>query len=511
MMLLKVSTKKIAHRFTILVIMAILCVFLITTAYAYYSDVREMEESITTKLEYTAAFISTSISDPVWDYDYDGVEHIGNSLFNDKEVALLIIRDDVSGVLYVHELTGEAYSQEYVVTKNRAIAYEGSSIGSITLGITDYYARERIMKKLQLSMIQLIVSVITLVIVVYFISYQITKPLAVLETNAKRLSEGKKRIVLSAYKDDEIGHLAKSFNAMGDIIEASSQKLHEINDSLEEKVFLRTEELMQKNSELNNALHSLKETQNELIQSSKLKLTTRLVSGVAHEINTPHGLTITIVTFLQEKLRLIQKSIEEGTYSEEDLYGAIVELEEASKSLEMNLRRVSQLMEHFRQLMLENQNQSATWFNVKDQLIKIQKTLMIELMTSNTIFEIVSPEDLIIKSFPSAFLQIITQLTRNAIHHGFDETDQGIIRLTCDVKDKQLLITFSDNGRGLSEEVKEHVFTPFYKGNVRGGGSGLGLAIVENIVNVHLGGHIRCISKIDIGTQFEIQIPVEVK
>jgi signal transduction histidine kinase len=503
------NQNKIAHRFTFLVITAITCIFLLAIGYEYYSERRAVERQVAYKLEYTADIISISVSDPVWDYDYSGIELIGNSLFKDIEVGTLIIRDDVSGVVYDHEMTGIPYKKENISTRSKAVTYDGETIGSVTLGLTDYYAKQMMYKRIQIRLVQLLMSIVTLVVVVYFISFQITKPISLLEANARRIAKGEKRLTLPPLKDDEIGHLASSLNEMGEIIEVSSTKLHTINNSLEEKVTLRTEELLVKNNELNRTLKTLKETQAELLQTSKIQLTTRLVSGVAHEINTPLGLTITIVTFINGKVRMLEQLINNGHYSKEKANELLHEIEEASVSLESNLKRVSQLMEHFRQLMLEDQNQSATRFNVFDQLNKIHKTLILALMEKNIRFEIVCSEELVVKSYPSALLQIVTQLTENALKHGFEDKEEGIIRVTCEKRNNQLQVVFSDNGHGFSTEVCEHIFVPFYKADTKVEGSGLGLSIVENIVNVHLGGQIRCISERDVGTTFEIQFPVE--
>lgn len=505
----KHKTGKISHRFTVSVLIAFSCVFLLTTAFEYYSDAKQMNQKINAKLQYSADIMSTSLSDPVWDYNYDGIETIGDSFFQDIEIAMLIIRDNVTGELYNREMKEDAYSTHNLILVNRQIVYEGEQIGSVTVGITKYYRMGAIYNTLRFRVIQLVISIVTLVVIVYLISQQITKPLSLLEIDVKRLADGKERIKTNIYHDDEIGRLAHSFNEMGNIIEESSWKLHEINSSLEEKVANRTEELMLKNEELNTALETLKDTQNQLIRSSKLKLTTRLVSGVAHEINTPLGLSITVITYIEERLEYLKSQYNQG-YLEADEFDKITsDIFSASSRLELNLKRVSELMDHFRELMLENQNQVASNMNMLDQLLKIRKTLLIDLMKKNIVFEVICADDLVICSYPTAILQIIRNLTENALKHGFGHTNEGTIRVVCKVEGRELLIEFIDDGKGMPQEMVNHVFTPFYKGNAKETGSGLGLAIVENIVNVHLGGSIRCSSQINEGTSFEIRVPLE--
>lgn len=500
---------KIAHKLTVSVVLAITCIFLLTTIYEYQKSMSDMEDNLSFKLEYTADMMSASLADPVWDYDYSGVEAFGDSLFKDPEIALLMVLDDVSGELYSHEMLGTGYELADRLAINHPIVYEGKSIGTLTIGITKYFSREEIENQLLLRSLELLVSIITLTVIIFFISSKITKPLAILEDDAKRLAQGKERIVMSSYGDDEIGSLAKTFNDMGDIVEAMTSQLYEINDSLEDKVAHRTAELLEKNNELNNAMKTLKETQNELIRSSKLKLTTRLVAGVAQEINTPLGLTITITTFIEEKVKQIHKLLAIDDLTKEDIKKLTEDILEASSSLESNLRRVTKLMQHFKELMLENQNQSPVWFEFDKHIKKVTQGLMMDLMGSNIEIKVSCPENLIIKSYPNAYLQILKQLADNAVLHGFKEGNGGNISIDCEERESSLVITFKDDGEGMTSEVAENIFSPFYKGDMKMDSSGLGLAIVDNIVNVQLGGFIRCSSNEREGTKFEIKVPVE--
>lgn len=499
---------RISHKLTISVVLAITCIFLLTTVYEYQKNIRTMEDDLSFKLEYMADMMSASLADPVWDYNYSGVEAFGDSLFKDPEMAILAVLDDVSGELYSHEMLGIGYEMDNRIAINHPIIYEGKTIGTLTIGLTTHFYKEKIENKILIRSMELLISIITLTIIIFFISHQITKPIAVLEDDAKRLAEGRERIIISSYSDDEIGSLAKTFNDMGNIVEEMTSELYEINESLEGKVAHRTEELLEKNAELHNAMKTLKETQNELIRSSKLKLTTRLVAGVAHEINTPLGLTITITTFIKEKIKQIHKLLEENDLSD-DITKLSGDILEASNSLEINLRRVTKLMEHFKELMLENQNQSPIWFEFDKHIKKVSQGLMMDLMGKNIEIIVTCSEKLIVKSYPTAYLQILKQLTNNAVSHGFSKRSKGIIKIGCVEKDSSLLLTFEDDGEGMTAEVVENIFTPFYKGDLKMESSGLGLAIVENIVNVQLGGHIRCSSNEREGTLFEIKVPLE--
>ena len=72
----------------------------------------------------------------------------------------------------------------------------------------------------------------------------------------------------------------------------------------------------------------------------------------------------------------------------------------------------------------------------------------------------------------------------------------------------EVIIQYSDDGKGMTPEVVEQIFNPFFTTNRGGGGTGLGMHIVYNLVTQSLAGTIRCESNAGAGTLFIIQIPI---
>ena len=73
----------------------------------------------------------------------------------------------------------------------------------------------------------------------------------------------------------------------------------------------------------------------------------------------------------------------------------------------------------------------------------------------------------------------------------------------------RVCIEVADNGRGMSPDVVEKIFQPFFTTSRGQGGTGLGLYICYDIVTNRLGGSIRCESAPDQGTRFLIEVPLE--
>lgn len=113
---------------------------------------------------------------------------------------------------------------------------------------------------------------------------------------------------------------------------------------------------------------------------------------------------------------------------------------------------------------------------------------------------------------PTRLRQIVHNLLSNAIKF----TSRGEVALNVELKDqgahKQIILIVSDTGVGIPAESQSGLFKPFYQGDSstfrKFGGTGLGLSVVKSIVEA-MGGNIDVSSKVNVGTTFEVTIPVE--
>jgi signal transduction histidine kinase len=128
----------------------------------------------------------------------------------------------------------------------------------------------------------------------------------------------------------------------------------------------------------------------------------------------------------------------------------------------------------------------------------IEKTLaLLEAKPTLKIVREFRSEDPIAELDPSAFQGALYNLFLNAVQA---MEGKGTLRVGTDMKDGALVITVSDTGPGIPEDLLPHVFEPFRSG--RPGGTGLGLAIVKSVVEGH-GGKIK-ITSTDEGSSFLI-------
>ena len=117
------------------------------------------------------------------------------------------------------------------------------------------------------------------------------------------------------------------------------------------------------------------------------------------------------------------------------------------------------------------------------------------------------PEELEIETYTGSLYQVFSNLIHNSVVHGFETLPNGQISITVVQHDKEIKITFKDNGIGMSEQVIKNAFEPFFTTKRGAGGSGLGLHLVYNYVTQLLGGNIQLSSKTNEGFTCVITLP----
>src|SRR5258708_21939378 len=106
--------------------------------------------------------------------------------------------------------------------------------------------------------------------------------------------------------------------------------------------------------------------------------------------------------------------------------------------------------------------------------------------------------------------QVLTNLVLNSAAHAFPDGARGSVHIAAQASGKDNVeVLFSDDGCGMSPEVKRQVFDPFFTTRRDQGSTGLGLHIVHNIVTNRLGGRINLETKPGAGTKIQIIVPRE--
>lgn len=286
-------------------------------------------------------------------------------------------------------------------------------------------------------------------------------------------------------------------------------EIREMTTQLEERVRLRTVNLQQANAELAAAMESLRHTQDELVRSEKMAALGSLVAGVAHELNTPIGNSVTVASTLQDKTADMLRDFKEGKLKRSALESYLENAEAGTALLMRTLGMARELIRSFKQVAVDQSSSHRRQFDLQTALEELIVTLA--PMYKNTAYALVTElaPGIMMDSYPGPLGQIITNFMTNALTHAFEHRDSGEMRLhTQLLEDSQVQIVFADNGTGMSEQIQKRVFDPFFTTKLGQGGSGLGMNIVYNLVTGVLGGSIQLDSNPGEGTSFTLVIPL---
>jgi len=256
------------------------------------------------------------------------------------------------------------------------------------------------------------------------------------------------------------------------------------------------------------ALHA-SETQRYLIETERLAALGGLVAGVAHEISSPIGTSLTVASTLANR----SADFTDQIASHQVRRALVVEFADgcrgAAEQLVANLQRAAALIQSFKQVAIDRSSDDRRAFDLKLATEQVVASVRSRLLKSQSSLAIEMPSDITMDSFPGPYGQVLTSLIFNAVTHGFTDTPGGHMliearRLSLD----QVEVTFSDDGRGIPEQVQRHVFDPFFTTRRAQGSTGLGLYIVHNLVTQQLGGRITLASAPGKGTSICMTLPL---
>lgn len=289
------------------------------------------------------------------------------------------------------------------------------------------------------------------------------------------------------------------------------QQLREFNELLEQRVETRTAQLTAANAELSKTLEIVQTTQAELIESEKMATIGSLVGSFTHDINTPLGIGVTAVSFMEERLKHIADGLEHETLSKASLESDLQQLNECAELLKTNLQRSSELVQGFKQITVDQGSGALRQINLGDYLSDIVLSLRPKLRKASVEVTIDVPNDIIWTTCPGFIAQIVTNLMMNSLHHAFTDIASPAISLAARQEGNSIQLNYQDNGIGMSQAVLEHLYEPFYTTRRESGGSGVGMHSVHNIVTEKLGGELSCSSEPGHGTHFEISLPINIE
>ena len=263
--------------------------------------------------------------------------------------------------------------------------------------------------------------------------------------------------------------------------------------------------------EIQEKTENLKRSQTRLIQSEKMASLGQLVAGVAHEINTPVGIGVTVSSHLAKSTQKIISSFENNKMTKGDLTKYFSSTLEISELILQHLLQTADLIKSFKMVSADQTAHEKRRFNVKSYLENIILSLRPELKNKPHRIKINCDDDIQIDSYPGAMAQVVTNMVFNSLIHAFDDGDTGTIEIEVTQNASQIILKYSDNGKGVSKEDIKKIFDPFFTTKRGTGGTGLGMHIVYNTVTQIMKGSISCESIQGQGISFIINLPAKLE
>jgi signal transduction histidine kinase len=257
------------------------------------------------------------------------------------------------------------------------------------------------------------------------------------------------------------------------------------------------------------ALAELSAAQQNLIDAERLAALGGLVAGVAHEVNNPIGISLTVASSFARRSDTFENELKSNTpLRRSQLEEFVQTCRDAAQQLVANLHRAADLIQSFKQVAVDRSHAERREFDLREATDQIVASVRPVLRKTPVNVVIDVPEGLIIDSYPGAYGQILTNLILNASNHAFQEGASGTVSIVARPRGaEEIEITFSDDGAGMTPDIQRKAFDPFFTTRRNMGGTGLGLHIVYSLVTQQLGGRLVLESKPGQGTTFRIIMP----
>ncbi|WP_395361508.1 ATP-binding protein [Levilactobacillus parabrevis] len=284
--------------------------------------------------------------------------------------------------------------------------------------------------------------------------------------------------ILARYYTSRINRLRKATNqvARGNYdVEMTSKNRDEIDDLI---------------NDFNGMAHSLKDSQEEIQRQEQRRR--KFMANASHEMRTP----LTTINGLLEGLA----------------YDAIPE-ESKEESIDLMRSETSRLIRlvnenlDYEKIRSNQISLNLHEFNAVDALHNIVEQLKQKADDSGDVLELQSPKEIPVYADYDRFVQIMFNITQNAIQF----TRDGTVTISAQRGYEETIVKVADTGMGMSDEQLQNIWERYYKAdpsrkNTKYGESGLGLSIVHQLVQLHHG-KISVTSKENVGTTFTVIFP----
>jgi signal transduction histidine kinase len=298
----------------------------------------------------------------------------------------------------------------------------------------------------------------------------IARPLAMLVHGSREVAAGKFDYRICLDSSDEMGELAEAMNAM-------TVRFQEIRDDLDAQVRERTK---------------------QVVRSEQLASVGFLAAGVAHEINNPLASIAMCSESLEGRLAEILNQVGDTYAAERDVIRSYLEMIQKEafrcKTITEKLLDFSRMGDSER-YPTDLRELTAGVIEMLQHLGKYS-TKNVVMRDGGPVIAEISPQEL-------------RQVVLNLITNGLDSVEAGgTVTVSITSRSGEAQIIVEDNGCGMTDDIMQHLFEPFFTRRRGGQGTGLGLSITYRIVEEHHGQIVAHSGGLGKGSRFTVTLPL---
>lgn len=272
--------------------------------------------------------------------------------------------------------------------------------------------------------------------------------------------------------------------------------------------------LANKNVELSETLEKLQKTQGQLVQSEKMASLGELTAGIAHEIQNPLNF---VNNFSEVNTELIDE------LNEQLAIGNLQQAKKISENIKANEEKIvvhGKRADAIVKSMLQHSRTSSRKKEMVDINALADEYLRLSyhgLRAKDSSFQAkfetsFDPHAGKVNVVPQEIGRVLLNLLNNAFYAVTErkkkhpDSDDPLVRISTKRRDGQIVVSVSDNGGGIPNEVADKIFQPFFTTKPTGQGTGLGLSLSYDILKAH-GGELKLINKEGHGAEFVFELP----
>lgn len=506
--------RSIHVRLNVLQVVIVTAVLAVSGAYSHHELERDLENRHEELRTGVLNRLATNLPSVLWNFDKAGIGGVLEGEMQSKEVLAIRVFTS-SGELVAGRMRmpfgpivsvgidtpveGDPVDTELLYRNTSAsTAIRQTELGRAVVN----FSREHIDASLRSQAMHKVAEIILLdLIVIAGLSFSLRMVFTPLEQLRNGLSDLATRESgdveeLPEGRNDEFGELVRGFN-----------RLLRKSKSIIARARHAEEEARRASAETAKAYEELRMAQDSLLEAERLVSLGGLVAGVAHEINTPVGVTLTSASVLKDATGKVLHDMAGGTMRRSELQSYLETAEECARLILANADRAAHLIQSFKQIAVDRTDEARRTFALREYIDEIVTSLRPRLKQTCVKVEIDCAPEIKMDAYPGAFAQILTNLVMNALVHAFETDEEGTIHIQVHQEGDWIDLRFTDNGKGIASDDLGKIFDPFFTTRRGQGGTGLGLNIVYNLVTRRLGGTITVASQPGQGTDFTIRFP----